>query len=99
MFNPDPEDNNGNDDDDDNIGNDDDDNNKDNNNGGNNHDIKKNKAIINALQYPYTHQRMKVCCCFGNPVGGAKAWGGFWIQITTTEFWRDKKESCKIARK
>ncbi len=44
-------------------------------------------------------QTMKVCCCFGNPVGGAKAWGGFWIQITTTEFWRHKKESCKIARK
>jgi hypothetical protein len=72
MFDPDHEDNNGNDDNDDDIGNDDDDNNKDDNNGGNDNDIKKNKAIINALQYPYTHQRMKVCCCFGNPVGRGK---------------------------
>jgi hypothetical protein len=42
---------------------------------------------------------MKMCCCFENLVVRDKTWRGFWIQITTTKFFRDKKVSCKIGRK
>ena len=99
---------------DDDNGKDNDDNNNDDDNGGNDDDNKKmtqtttktTKQIMNApfitywiLRMVNSNQTMKVWSCCGNPVGGTKTWCGFSIQITATEFWRDKKVSCKIGRK
>jgi hypothetical protein len=91
-----------------------DDNNNDDDNGGNDDDNKKmtktttktTKQIMNApfiiywiLRMVNSNQTMKVWSCCGNLVGGTNTWCGFLIQITATEFWRDKKVSCKIGRK